>query len=73
MMTVYVGCPKCRVKYPVEKLYNETHDGPGPGKVYTIVCAVCRHQFDVSFYRRWPLPLRVVVNQPPRHRDSENN
>jgi hypothetical protein len=61
MMTVYVGCPKCRVKDPVEKLYNETHDGPGPGKVYTIVCAVCRHQFDVSFYRRWPLPLRVVV------------
>ena len=60
-MTTYVGCPNCRVKYPAEKLYSETHDRPEPGKVYTVVCSLCGQQFDVRFQRRWPWPLRAVV------------
>jgi hypothetical protein len=60
-MTSYVQCPHCRVRYPLEKLYSNAHDRPAQGKSYTIVCAVCRRQFDVSFQRRWPLPLRAVV------------
>ena len=66
-MTAYVGCPHCRVKYPVKKLYSQAHDRPAPGRVYTVVCAVCGHQFDVGFQRRLPgpFPLRAVVRGGP--------
>lgn len=60
-MTTYVPCPHCRVKYPLEKLYVDAHDQPTPGKSYTVVCAVCGQQFDVSFRKRWLLPLQAVV------------
>ncbi|MDA0734369.1 MAG: hypothetical protein O2909_11900 [Chloroflexi bacterium] len=60
-MTTYVSCPNCRVKYPLEKLYVDAHDQPAPSKSYTVVCAVCSQQFDVSFRKRRFLPMRAVV------------
>ena len=66
-MTSYVGCPNCRVKYPVKRLYNRPHDRPAHGKRYTVVCAVCAQQFDVTFQKLWllPLPLRVIIKGSP--------
>ncbi len=60
-MINYVQCPKCRVKYPLEQLYSDAHDRPAQGKTYTVVCAVCNAQFDVSFRKRWPLPMQALV------------
>lgn len=60
----YVQCPGCRVRYPLEKLYGEPHDRPAEGKSYTVLCAVCRRQFDVSIRARWSWrgrTLRAVV------------
>lgn len=67
-MTSYIGCPNCRVKYPVERLYHKTHDRPAAGRIYTVVCAVCGHQFDVTFRKRGllPLPLRAVISDRGR-------
>ena len=71
-MTGYIGCPNCRVKYPVKRLYHKSHDRPAAGRVYTVVCAVCGHQFDVTFRKRWmlPLPLRAIISD--RSRESSD-
>ena len=71
-MTSYVGCPNCRVKYPVKKLYSQAHDRPAHGRSYTVVCAVCGHQFDITFRKPWvlPLPLRAIISD--RSRESSD-
>ncbi|MCH7745525.1 MAG: hypothetical protein IIC84_05560 [Chloroflexi bacterium] len=68
MSSRYVGCPNCRVQYPVERLHTpsltgkgEGHDQPADGKQYTISCAVCGHQFDVLFRKRWLFGLKAIV------------
>jgi DNA-directed RNA polymerase subunit RPC12/RpoP len=60
----YVQCPGCRVRYPLDRLYADPHDGPAEGKSYTVLCAVCGRQFEIGIRTRWSWrgrTLRAVV------------
>ncbi len=53
----FAACPNCRVQYPLQRLGAY----PEAGKTYTVLCSVCGNQFDVTFLKRWLMPLKTVT------------
>ncbi len=53
----FAACPNCRVQYPLQRLGAH----PEAGKTYTVLCSVCGNQFDVTFVKRWLMPLKTVT------------
>ena len=53
----FAACPNCRVQYPLQRLGAH----PEAGKTYTVLCSVCGNQFDVTFLKRWLMPLKTVT------------
>ncbi len=53
----FAACPNCRVQYPLQRLGAY----PEAGKTYTVLCSVCGNQFNVTFLKRWLMPLKTVT------------